>query len=240
MYCYKCGQQIPDQSKFCPKCGAVIDNSEVNQGKTGAYEQESINVNASMKEQKKNEYVNVVDKPIVISPNKPWYKRWWMIVFYVLVGLMIIGSFGDDDKSQTSQSTSASRKNSNGYSIGDVINISDYTITVNDAYTTNGDEYDSAKSGYEYVVVNVTIRNSGEDTIDYNPYDFQVQDSNGKITDPAITFMELGDELDYGSLASGGQVTGSVVFEEPINDDGLILLYQPDWFDEETVKIKIS
>lgn len=170
---------------------------------------------------------------------KPWYKRWWMIVLYVFVGLIIIGSLGDDE-SQTSKNTSVSRKNSNVYSIGDVVNIEDYTVIVNDVYTTNGDEYSSPKSGYEYVVINVTIKNSGEDVINYTSYDFQVQDSNGKIVEPACTSMELDDELDSESLASGGQVTGSIVFEEPIDDDGLILIYQPEWCGEKTAQIKIS
>ena len=28
MYCYKCGQEIEDDSKFCPLCGAQIEQSQ--------------------------------------------------------------------------------------------------------------------------------------------------------------------------------------------------------------------
>ena len=32
MYCGSCGKEIDDDSKFCPFCGAVIDNSPQNAG----------------------------------------------------------------------------------------------------------------------------------------------------------------------------------------------------------------
>ena len=29
---------------------------------------------------------------IEAKPKKPWYKRWWAIVLYVFIGMMIIGA----------------------------------------------------------------------------------------------------------------------------------------------------
>ena len=46
---------------------------------------------------------------------KPWYKRWWAIILFILVGLMIIGAlFGEDtspsDKSYNSIADSSNEK----------------------------------------------------------------------------------------------------------------------------------
>ncbi len=51
-----------------------------------------------------------------IKIKKPWYKRWYMIVLYVIVGLIIIGSLGSKDSKDsntTSTSSSSDNKSSN-------------------------------------------------------------------------------------------------------------------------------
>ena len=41
MYCKHCGSQIDDTAKFCPSCGAAVDNEIANGG--AAYNQEANN-----------------------------------------------------------------------------------------------------------------------------------------------------------------------------------------------------
>ena len=51
-----------------------------------------------------------------IKIKKPWYKRWYMIVVYVIVGLTILGSLGSKnskDSNTTSTSSSSDTKSSN-------------------------------------------------------------------------------------------------------------------------------
>lgn len=69
--------------------------------------------------------------------NKPWYKKWWAILIFVFVGLMIIGSFLPDTDTSTQQTNNANQEqektpdtNTKSVSIGDEGRLSN-TITTN-------------------------------------------------------------------------------------------------------------
>src|SRR5690625_1290431 len=47
---------------------------------------------------------------IEAKPKKPWYKRWWAIVLYVFIGMMIIGAINggfDEDETPVPDKTEA-------------------------------------------------------------------------------------------------------------------------------------
>jgi len=54
---------------------------------------------------------------------------------------------------------------------------------------------------------------------------FKMQNSKGQITDEAITSIYSDTQLPSASLASKGEITGTIVFEQPINDTALVLKY---------------
>ena len=49
----------------------------------------------------------------MVENKKPWYKRWWVIVIFVLVGLAIIGSFLPDTETDTSSSSNTPSSSEN-------------------------------------------------------------------------------------------------------------------------------
>ena len=67
-----------------------------------------------------------------------------------------------------------------------------------------------------------------------------MQNSKGQINDIAFTIVDSDTALNSGELIPKGEVEGTIVFEEPINDPELTLIYQPNFWDEEVTKVMIK
>lgn len=127
------------------------------------------------------------------------------------------------------------------FEIGDNVDLDGTIVTVMGVDKSSGEDFDKPKEGMEYVIVTVHIYNNSSDKISYNPFDFKVQNSSGQITDMAFSIVDTETAMESGELTVGGEVEGTITFEEPIRDSGLILIYQPSfWFDERVVKIKLN
>src|SRR5690625_2953872 len=104
------------------------------------------------------------------------------------------------------------------------------------AIASGGDDFDKPKEGKEYVIVHVSIENNGDEDTSYNPYDFKMKNRNGQIEDPAFSIIDSDTALNSGDLASGGNVSGTMVFEQEIDDDQLQLIFEASfWSDKEIV-----
>lgn len=82
------------------------------------------------------------------------------------------------------------------------------TVTVDsvEAGLTNFD-------GSVVVGVHVTYTNNGDETADYNPYDWKGEDAQG-AQEYTTYYSEGTDELSSGTLAAGGSVSGNIYFED--------------------------
>ncbi len=81
------------------------------------------------------------------------------------------------------------------------------TITV-DSVDTSLVDYD----GSAIVGVHVTYVNGSEDTANYNPYDWKGEDANG-AQESTVIYVDAVDQLNSGSLAAGGTVSGNMYFK---------------------------
>ena len=102
---------------------------------------------------------------------------------------------------------------------------------------TPQNRFSKAESGNEFMRVFVRLVNTSNRPIDYNRFDFEVQDSNG-VQKRASTIPELPRELDHGDLAPDGTVEGNMVFEVPRNDNNLALIYTTNMFSGETITVR--
>lgn len=182
----------------------------------------------------------------------------------VIVVLCIIGGAlgskgnSDDTKpttssksAQTSTSTKASAttkstsddkdKLKDSYAVGEVVKYKGIEMTVTKIEKSQGTDYDKPKDGKEFVVVTVSIKNNSSDKLSYNPFYFKMQNSSGQIEDGTFSTVNQDTALKSGDLAAGGNVTGTVIFEEPVNDKGLLLQYQDNIFSKDVkIQFKIS
>lgn len=164
-------------------------------------------------------------------------------IFFVV--LIIIGASSDNKSGPTK--TGESNQNieteqetqQTEFKVGEIVKLKDYELTVNSVKHLNSlGEYQKPKSGKEYVVVNVTIKNNGKNEISYNPLDFKLQNSNG--AQETYDWVSVDDSLSSGTLASDGKITGSIPFEETIGDTGLKLIFQPNSFSENRITVNLQ
>ncbi len=113
------------------------------------------------------------------------------------------------------------------------------TVTINSVQHSAGGEYEKPKSGNEYLIVNVTLKNNSKAKVSYNPLYFGAKDSKGNITNSGYASVNRDTALSYGDLAAGGEVTGSLLFEVPTGDNNIYLLYNYEILGDKDVSIKI-
>lgn len=177
---------------------------------------------------------------------KPIYKKWWFWAIIVILIIGISGSQGGKSDTNTTSSTSESVTSSTEdekteYNQGEQAILGNGAITVTNVERSQGSEYSKPKSGKEYVVVSLKIENKGKDNLSYNPFYFKMQNSQGQQENYTIT-MGVNDDtqLNSGELIPGGSVEGTLVFEEPKGDTGLILIYNDNLWSSKELKIKLQ
>ena len=179
---------------------------------------------------------------------KPWYKKWWVWLIIVIILIGAGGAAGNKDKTATnsgSASNSTETKKAEEkteFKVGEAASFDNKTITVTDVqrnYDT-GNQFAQPESGKEFVIVTVKITNDSDKTLDYNTFEFKMQDSNGVQQNEALTALSEG-KLNSGSLAAGGKVTGKLAYEVPKDDAGLKLLYQNfSFFDNKAITFNLQ
>jgi len=169
--------------------------------------------------------------------------RYWLIVLIGIGGAA--GNKNDTATKTGSNDNSASEKRAEEkteFKVGETATFDNKSITVTDVqrnYDT-GNQFAQPESGKEFVIITVNITNNSDKTLDYNTYEFKMQDSNGVQQSEAITALSEG-KLNSGSLAAGGKVTGKLAYEVPKDDAGLKLLYQNfSFFDNKAITFNLQ
>tara|TARA_B100001105_G_scaffold194166_1_gene158158 strand:+ start:630 stop:1412 length:783 start_codon:yes stop_codon:yes gene_type:complete len=83
-------------------------------------------------------------------------------------------------------------------------------------------EFMRADDGNELVVVELTLKNISDETVNVSPYSYEIQ-VNGAGYD--TSFVTVDPALSSGTLAAGAETTGNVVFEVPAGAENLKLQY---------------
>lgn len=165
------------------------------------------------------------------------------VVSLLLGGLVLTGCSSTDTPEKVSDkaSTETTEEVQTEFNLGEQIKLGDAIVTVTNVQKTAGSDFDTPQQGNEFVIVTVKIENGGTENVSYNPFDFQMKNSNGQITDQTFTTITNDTSLNSGELAGGGFVEGTIPFEAPIGDAGLQLIYQPNfWDDAETITINLQ
>lgn len=112
--------------------------------------------------------------------------------------------------------------------IGEPAELSDRTLTVTSIERGYALPKGAPRSdpSNEFILANLTIRNTGDDSVSVNPLYFKAQDSNG-VQRPLAPGTRIPDALSTGSIAAGGELNANVVLEVPQGDTGIGLVYEP-------------
>lgn len=178
---------------------------------------------------------------------KSVFKRWWFWVIVIIVLIAAGSAAGGGDSAPTgggNTNNAADKKDEEKteFAVNEKATFDDKSITVTEVqrnYDT-GNQFSQPESGKEFVIVTVAITNDGDGTLDYNTFNFKLQDSNGVQQNEAFSALSEG-KLNSGSLAAGGKVSGKLAYEVPKDDAGLKLLYQDfSFFDNKAITFKLQ
>lgn len=181
------------------------------------------------------------------KPKKAWYKRFWVWVgIIVLVGIVANALSPKEtpkfaDGASSNSSSSEQKKEQATFKTGDVIEFDGKKVTVAtpERNWDTGNQFMKPESGNEFVKVQVTIENNSNTEASYNTFDWKLQDSKGVIKDVASIAYGIDGALNSGDLAPGGKVAGFLVFEVPTGDTGLTLRYNPSFWSDKKIEIKL-
>lgn len=178
---------------------------------------------------------------------KPFYKKVWFWIVAIIVAVIAVSASSSNDEGskktdsdKTSKSSSTPKKiEKTTYKVGDTAEYKGVEYKVNSVKYDDGDEFSTPKDGNKYVVINVTITNKSDNKVDYNPYDFKLDD-NGNQTDLDEISSNVDNTLNSGSLTSGATVTGNLVGQgNPTNK--LKVIYMGGLFgDKEKVTFNLN
>lgn len=186
---------------------------------------------------------------------KSWASRHKVLtgigIFVVLAIVVSAVSGGDKNETASTNTNSDTNAASNSkpaeaekteFAVGETATFDDKSITITNVqrnYDT-GNQFAKPESGKEFVLVSVDIANNSKSALDYNTYEFKLQDSNGVQQSESFTALSEG-KLNSGSLAPGGKVSGKLAYEVPKDDAGLKLLYQSfSFFSNKTVTFNLK
>ncbi len=119
--------------------------------------------------------------------------------------------------------------------IGDIVNKGDYEIQVLYTETQESNLYVEPREGYEFLILEVIIKNTSETKMDVSAYEFFLLDSFGYASKSIYLWGE--DELTSAALSPGGTVQGTVGFEVPKGEVNPILIYDHYLYEESRVDL---
>lgn len=184
---------------------------------------------------------------------KPIYKRWWVWIIAIIILIGIVAKDGESEQTSGEPQTVENSDNTEEekeikeekdeknienkeFKIGEKVELDGHVVEVTEVEKSSGDDFDKPSDGKEYVIVHVSIENNGDKEISYNPFNFKMKNSNGQIEDQTFTIIDNDTALSSGDLAPGGNVSGTIAFEQPIDDDGLQLIFEPSfWSNKEII-----
>lgn len=118
------------------------------------------------------------------------------------------------------------------FNVGDKVEFSGQIVEITKVEKSKGSDFDKPSEGKEYVIVHVSIENNSDKEISYNPFNFKMKNSNGQIETQSFTMVDSDTSLSSGDLAPGGNVSGTIAFEQPIDDEALQLFFEPGFWDD--------
>src|SRR5699024_2601792 len=187
---------------------------------------------------------------------KPFYKKWWGWLIVTLLAIGIFGSRGGDEvadgpeKVESEETEEGTEEESEEekeedventeFGVGDKVKLDGQGVEVTEVEKSQGDDFETPSEGNEFVIVHVAIENNGEDEISYNPFNFKMKNSDGQIEDEGMLMVDSDTSLSSGDLAPGGNVSGTLSFEQPNDDDGLELIFETGFWGTDEVVFNLS
>ena len=150
---------------------------------------------------------------------KPLYKRWWFWVILIIVVIIVVPNVCNKVTNNSSSSTSNSGSNNQtSYGMNQTVTVRELEFTILSVYDTKqiGGEYINETTEYNFVVVQIRIKNNSNEEKYISDSNFYYYRGNNKYesSNAGIYLDENGFWLNE-TIGAGLSKTINVVFEIP-------------------------
>lgn len=172
-------------------------------------------------------------------------KKWQIILLVVVVvGVFAAMSGGSDDKDTTSDKKESTKEEVKTYTVGEVVPVGDVEYTVNSISSTKtiGSDYLNNDAQEMYLVVNISIKNNGDEALNVSDSFFKLLKGKKTYETDSGSAIYLEDSIIYKDINPEATLTGSFVFDvtqETIDDQSLQLQVQTGVWGTETEVINL-
>ncbi len=179
-----------------------------------------------VKEVKEIKKETIVDEDFSDVNNKSSSLIWILIVvgvviFFTICCIVVVNfSFGkyDDEIS--------SKEYGKHYKIGDRVLYNDVIYSLNSVSLINGTEHSKPKDGNQFVLVSISMENIGDEKIKYSYSNWKMSNSKDVETSRIFTPVNASSALYNGTLYVESSKSGTMVFEEAIDEDLELRFYE--------------
>ena len=207
------GKKVPNQIK---NTHAKIQKAQENKPKKNKEEKYATYKLEDYKEQipKKKE------------TRKHRYLRYAIILIFIVsvsTGLYLVGKDIYKDLTGTTNRVVVTEKATTEkvFSMEDIITYNNVDYKVVKIETSKGNSYKSPKAGHQFLIVTVYIKNNTGGKVPYSYENWTMSNSKGEEKKRIFSSINVDTALYSGELVIGGIKTGSMVFEQPVNDPKL-------------------
>jgi hypothetical protein len=164
---------------------------------------------------------------------KPWYKRWWAIVAYIIIVLAVIGNLSGGDKSNNTPTTNNAdnqqaitpTQNTPTYGIGNILVAGEFTWKITGVSTATeigqdlGGTFFGEKANGIFVILDVEAENTGKSAKYLSDSYIKLIDDQDRefsaSTVAAIYLKPEGSALVFEQLNPGITKKGKIVYDVP-------------------------
>lgn len=162
---------------------------------------------------------------------KPWYKRWWAITFFILLGVGILGNIlgppvthsngAPGTPSTADQQPPASPPSSPTFHLGDSVQAGDFSWSITNVSTADsvGSDITVRQADGIFVILDVQVTNTGTTAQTFSNSMVTIIDGQGRQfsadSNDAIWIQPSGSALLTEQVNPGIVKKGQIIFDVP-------------------------
>jgi len=151
------------------------------------------------------------------------------------------GESSTQESSKDAQENTSSEENKvEKYKVEDMVKLGDLTVVVNEVKDLPSQEFVEPEEGRKFIGIDVTFENvSDKPEAISSLLQFQVKDADGYAYDQSFMY-DTGKRLPEGELAPGAKASGVILYEVPVDANGLEFVFDSDIFGTGQVIISLN